>query len=216
MRVLSLFDESGIMVRPWVEAGIACTILDTQHPPGITPGNPRKIGASIYDWQPDQYYDVIFAFPPCTDLCRPAAQWWKRTEGGKEAAIARGMGLVNRTLEIFAEVGPQFWFIENPVGQIPNYWRKYDFKFHPAEFGAWLNPAGDAYTKETCLWFSPGFPPLERRPAPQPWSKKQIHWAPPGRNPGDRARARSKTPAGFSYAVFDALFPVLQQREERR
>lgn len=207
MRVLSLFDVTGVMVRPWVEAGVECTIVDLQHPE-YSSGNPHKIRANIFEWIPDHYYDVVFAFPPCTLLCRPAARWWPRY-GGKEAAVAEGMRLVNRTREIIEQIGPRFWLIENPTGQIPHHWRKYDDKFHPGEFGGWLNPPGDAYTKETCLWFSPNFPKLERRPAPEPWSKKQILNA---RGEGaKRANERSATPAGFSYAVFHALYPLLAE-----
>ena len=30
--VISLFDCSGVMVEPWLEAGCECFIIDTQHP----------------------------------------------------------------------------------------------------------------------------------------------------------------------------------------
>lgn len=38
--VLSLFDYTGTMVRPWAEAGYPCIIVDIQHPEGErTEGN---------------------------------------------------------------------------------------------------------------------------------------------------------------------------------
>lgn len=214
MKVLSLFDESGVMVRPWVEAGVECTIVDALHPPGITEGNPRKIGTDLSTWFPDQHYDVIFAFPPCTLLCRPASQWWYR-HGGRDAAVNTGMELVNKTIQIIAVDDPMFWMIENPTGQIPKEWRKWDYKFHPAHFGGWNNPPAENYTKETCLWFSPGFPELERREAPKPWLRhdewiSQAAKAGVFKGPGTSiASKRSKTPTGLSYAVFHALYPLV-------
>lgn len=205
------------MVKPWVDAGVECTIVDALHPPGITEGNPRKIGTDLSTWFPDGHYDVIFAFPPCTLLCRPASQWWYR-HGGRDAAVNMGMGLVNKTIQIIAVADPMFWLIENPTGQIPKEWRKWDLKFHPAHFGGWNNPPAEGYTKETCLWFSPDFPVLERREAPKPWLRHDA-WISEAikagvfKGPGvSTASKRSKTPVGLSYAVFNALYPILLEK----
>lgn len=48
MIVLSLFDYSGVMVKPWLEAGYECIIVDLQHPPGWTiEGNLKKVGCDM-------------------------------------------------------------------------------------------------------------------------------------------------------------------------
>jgi hypothetical protein len=47
--------------------------------------------------------------------------------------------------------------LENPVGVLSSYWRKPDHTFDPCDYGGYLNPAGDAYTKKTCLWTGGGF-----------------------------------------------------------
>jgi hypothetical protein len=51
--VLSLFDYSGNMVRPWAEAGYLCYCVDLQHPAGETrQGNIVLVGADIREWLP--------------------------------------------------------------------------------------------------------------------------------------------------------------------
>ena len=36
MIVISCFDKSTVMVKPWAEAGYTCYCVDIQHPPGET------------------------------------------------------------------------------------------------------------------------------------------------------------------------------------
>jgi hypothetical protein len=43
--------------------------------------------------------------------------------------------------------------IENPVSTVSIYWRNPDYKFDPCDYGGYLKPAGDAYTKK--LVFGP-------------------------------------------------------------
>ena len=67
--VISCFDYSGNMVKPWAEAGYLCYCVDVQHPPGETrEGNIIKVGADMLDWIPPR--DVVFAsfFPPSARL----------------------------------------------------------------------------------------------------------------------------------------------------
>jgi hypothetical protein len=34
--IISCFDKTGNMVKPWADAGYECHIVDIQHPPGKT------------------------------------------------------------------------------------------------------------------------------------------------------------------------------------
>ena len=54
--------------------------------------------------------------------------------------------------------------LENPVGVLSSYWRKPDHTFDPCDYGGYLNPAGDAYTKKTCLWTGGGFIMPKKKP----------------------------------------------------
>lgn len=68
--VISLFDVTGNMVRPWASAGYHCYGVDWQHPAGETRrGNLTFVGADVREWLPPfATVKVLFALPPCTDV----------------------------------------------------------------------------------------------------------------------------------------------------
>lgn len=198
--VISLFDFTGNMVKPWAEAGYKCYILDVQHTPRqvTKDGNIIKVGVDVKHWTPlmDSSIDIVFAFPPCTDVAVSGAKHFKN----------KGLTALIKSLELFeasvriAEESKAPYMIENPVSTVSTYWRKPDHYFHPYEFTGY--EPGDNYTKKTCLWTGNGF----RMPKPfvdmglgKP--DDRIHKAPPG---PDRANFRSATPMGFARAVFEA------------
>jgi hypothetical protein len=198
MRVLSLCDKTGNMVRPWVEAGHEAVIVDLQHPAGVTrEGMLMKVGADIVDYYPDGHFDAVFAFPPCTDLAASGARWWK--EKGPQA-LADALALVDACRRIIAATGTSCWMLENPIGRLATHWRKADHIFHPYEYGGYLDPAGDRYTKATCLWVGPGFRMPIKRPV-DPTEGSKMHRLPPS---PDRKNVRSATPMAFARAVFEA------------
>lgn len=50
--VFSLFDLSGVLVKPWAEAGYECHIVDLQHPEKMTiEGNITKWGMDVFEWE---------------------------------------------------------------------------------------------------------------------------------------------------------------------
>ena len=82
-----LFDVTGIMAQPWLEAGYECWTVDLQHPPayetgGITrEGNLVKVHADLrHPWLCPVDRNRIafaFAFPPCDHLAVSGARWFK-------------------------------------------------------------------------------------------------------------------------------------------
>ena len=86
MIVVSLFDYTGVMVKPWVEAGYEAHIFDIQHPPGM---NLREDGIYTHgvDLRHIEWGDVLFlaekevaflsCFPPCTNTSVSGARWFK-------------------------------------------------------------------------------------------------------------------------------------------
>ena len=77
--VISCFDLTGNMVRPWAEAGYLCYCVDIQHPQGETrQGNIIHVGADMRDWLPP-FRPITFAafFPPCTDVAVSGARWFR-------------------------------------------------------------------------------------------------------------------------------------------
>ncbi len=202
--VLSLCDHSGNMVRPWAEAGYECWCVDIQHESGYyRKGNIVQVGADVLRWTlpMPKKYAAVFAFPPCTHLAVSGARWWK---GKGLRLLAEAIDLVGRCAEICEESGAP-WMLENPIGALSSHWRKPDAQFDPCDYGGYLDPEGDAYTKRTCLWIGNGF----KMPMPKPVfpiEGSRMHLMPPSE---DRQNLRSETPMGFARAVFAANHPRL-------
>jgi site-specific DNA-cytosine methylase len=94
----------------------------------------------------DMGWDMMIAFPPCTDLAVSGARWFKekRESGEQQRSIAFFMSIVNTNIPKIA--------IENPVGIMSTLYRKPDCIIQPWQFGS-------KSRKTTCLWLK-GLPPL--------------------------------------------------------
>lgn len=201
-----LFDVSGVMAEPWLEAGYECWIVDTQHPEAYdnsgvtTEGRLNKVCADLSSpWLPPfdiQRIAFVAAWPPCDHLAVSGARWFK----------GKGLRKLSKSIELFATaaefcewVGAPY-LIENPVSNISSHWRKPDYIFHPKDFTFFCEE--DNYTKKTCLWTGGGFVMPEAQinlALGEP--DDRIHKAAPGEN---RKNFRSQTPRGFAKAVFRA------------
>jgi hypothetical protein len=198
--VVSLFDYTGIMVAPWSAAGFVCYCVDSQHPEGEhREGNIIRVGADVREWLPPYGpVKILFAFPPCTHVAVSGARWFQD----------KGLGSLVQSLQLFdaavklAEWTRAPYLLENPVSTISTYWRKPDYIFDPCDYGGYLDPIGDGYTKRTCLWIGNGFVmPKRRRVFPREGSR--MHRLPSCK---ERAELRSVTPRGFAKAVFEANY----------
>lgn len=91
-------------------------------------------------------WDMIIAFPPCTDLAVSGARHFerKRKDGSQQRSIDFFLMFTNLECDKVA--------IENPVGIMSTVYRKPDQIIQPFEYG-------HAYTKKTCLWLK-GLPKL--------------------------------------------------------
>lgn len=204
--VISLFDVSGKMVEPWLDAGYDCWIVDVQHPTayesdGITTtGNLHKVHWDLTKpWLCPVDRDriaFVSAFPPCDHLAVSGARWFK----------GKGLRRLATSVEMFAtasefcEWSGAPYFIENPVSNIASHWRKSDHIFSPHYFTGYN--IDDNYTKKTCLWVGNGFKMPDKNQLDglgEP--DDRIHKCPPGPN---RHNIRSATPEGFARAVFCA------------
>lgn len=171
--IFSFFDLSGILVKPWADAGYECHIVDMQHPDKCkTEGNVTKWGMDVHEWEnafsslhPDKMKNATFAafFPPCTDLAVSGARWFESKEKKSPGTRKRAMDLVYWSEKMGRKLGCPY-FIENPVSVISSEWRIPDFWFHPYEYGGYEGGEDDGYTKKTCLWTGGGFELPEKRP----------------------------------------------------
>ena len=128
-------------------------------------------------------WDMVIAFPPCTDLAVSGARYFeqKRKDGRQQKSIEFFM--------MFANCGCPKTAIENPVGIMSGIYRKPDQIIQPWQFG-------HGETKRTCLWLK-GLPKLESVDI-VPGREQRIWKMPPGK---DRAKTRSKTYPGIAKAM---------------
>lgn len=128
-------------------------------------------------------WDMIIAFPPCTDLAVSGARWFpqKQADGRQQRSIEFFMQFVNADCPKIA--------IENPIGIMSSEYRKPDQIIQPWMFG-------HGETKATCLWLK-GLPPLT--PTNIVEGREQRVWRmPPG---PDRAKMRARTYSGIARAM---------------
>jgi hypothetical protein len=190
--VLSLCDKTAVMVVPWAEAGFECICVDWRHKDGTRhPKLPITfVSADVRNWLPPKVeYKIVFAFPPSTDLV--ADRWSKRNGLSALADVLLTIDACRR----ICEWTDAPWMVENTGSLLSSYWSEPDVTFHPCDFGGYLEPPGDRYTRFTRLWHGGGFVmPHMKRVAPADGRMRS-------RSAPDDIEA---TPAGFARAVFEA------------
>lgn len=137
----------------------------------------NEIGPRLTPW------DLMLAFPPCTDLAVSGARWFpeKRADGRQQAALAFVRLLLDAPIARIA--------LENPVSIISSEIRKPDQIIQPWQFG-------HGETKTTCLW-------LKNLPKLRPTKivegrEARVHRMPPSL---DRWKERSRTYQGIADAA---------------
>jgi hypothetical protein len=186
---IGLYEESGVMARPWSEAGHPCLCVDLATEPGERDGI-LFVRADARDWIPPRHVvtegaTFLAAFPPCDHLAVSGARWFA---GKGLDALALSVTLFSKAA-FWAEWFGAPYLIENPVSTMSTYWRKPDHTFHPWQYCG-LCP-DDCYTKKTCLWTGGGFvmPPPRHPDNVEP--DDRIHKAPP--LAGSRAHSQHDT-----------------------
>ena len=211
--VLSLCDRTGVMVKPWIDAGYDAITLDVQDE--INPHPRRQHVVEDVRRVPDQWkawnFAFVAAFPPCTHFAVSGARWFR--DKGLDVLI-EALEIVNACRKICEASGAP-WMLENPVGTLSTitetYWQPPSHSFDPCDYG-------DPYTKKTLLWSGGGFiMPHVIKPGdmfaeptwvePTEGSKMHRMWG-----GADGSNKRSVTPMGFAEAVFRANAPHLKQK----
>ena len=147
-------------------------------------------------------WDMMIAFPPCTDLAVSGAKHFERkiADGSQQKSIQFFMDLVNAPIMKIA--------IENPIGIMSRIYRKPDQIIQPWHYG-------DKAQKSTCLWLK-NLPELiptdvvekgeffeftskkgEKKRMPM-WYYKALQDA---KTPEERRTLRSKTFPGIAKAM---------------
>jgi hypothetical protein len=186
MNVLAACESSGTVRDAFIALGhnaMSCDLLPSEKP------GPHYQG-DIFDVLYDDW-DLVIAFPPCTDLAVSGAKhfWYKRADGRQQKSIDFFMAFTKLNAK---------WSLENPVGIMSTIYRKPDQIIQPWQFG---HPE----SKKTCLWLN-GLPPLVstnilKLPERGYWDNQTSsgqNKLPPS---ADRAKIRSKTYQGIAQAM---------------
>ena len=142
MKVLAACESSGRVRDAFAALGWDAWSCDLE--PSETPGQHIQGDIlSVFKWS---WWDVVIAFPPCTDLSLAGAVHWKRKQAD---------GRQQRAAEFFrkmAHAPAHRVAVENPRGAMTKLYRPPDQIVEPWWFG-------DPYAKKTCLWLR-GLPGL--------------------------------------------------------
>jgi hypothetical protein len=134
MKIVSLFDYTGIWSQPYRDAGYDVVQIDIQH------------GRDIWTEPiPTDVHGIIMQ-PPCTHFANSGARWFaaKDADGRTEDAVR----LVREALSWVTVCDPVWWVLENPAGRIHKLIPELGaprMKFSPHQFG-------DVRRKTTWLW----------------------------------------------------------------
>ena len=230
MRILSLFDFSGYMLAPWTAAGHETIAVDTLHGDASAKQYaPQKVyftEALNWDLAKESTFkklvrlqpDIVFGFPPCTDLAVSGAKHFGSKSLHNPAFQTEAAHLARVVERLGQKVGCP-WGLENPVGVLSTLWRKPDYYFHPWMYSGSLPeddahpdwptyiPPRDTYTKNTCYWVGNGlWMPDKTSPdglVVNDGQRFSNTFFKLGGNGMKTKIIRSLTPRGFAQAMFE-------------
>jgi hypothetical protein len=177
-----LCDITGVMAKPWVEAGYEVILVDPQHPEGISVEDKvTKIG-HVIDHPSTWWYlgmtmktgkvAFVMGFPPCTDVAVSGTKHFE-SKRKKDPHFQAKAALVAEQCRVVGSLSGAPWAFENPVSVFSSIFGKPQHTFHPYEFTEIC--MNDNYTKKTCLWAGSDFSmPATQIAAPV---AKAIKWA---------------------------------------
>jgi len=178
MKVLIACEFSQIVTKAFRDRGheaYSCDLLPTE-------GNPDwHIQGDVRLYLTDNW-DMMIAFPPCTDLAVSGARWFEDKKQAQWDALLFVALLMTAPIEKIA--------IENPVSVISTRLRKPDQIIQPYYFGI-------PESKTTCLWLK-NLPPLICKTSGGEGIIQRVHLEPPGI---ERWKNRSRTYLAIAEAM---------------
>ena len=139
MRLLELFSGTGSVGNVFKEHGWDVVSLDRDMP--------ADISTDILDWDyknssyPPNYFDVIWASPPCTEYSIA------KTKGVRNLELANS--IVEQTLAIIEYYDPHIYFLENPqTGLLKHQTFMQGLDYNDVDYCKYGMP----YRKRTRLW----------------------------------------------------------------
>lgn len=227
--ILSLYDRTGIISQPWVDAGYSVRRFDIRSiEDGGTADDLTKFGAWMGEIEEmlSQGYQIVglLAQPPCTSFTNSGRQHWPgrhdaenydwlvRTYGEKAAeTFVTPTDYANTLVAVVklmvAQANPRFYLMENPVGRIKELNGLPDptLKFNPDDYG-------EPWLKGTQLWgeFDPNLPLAQVGGKKSEGGEGSRTW----NTSSSDVDERSLTSVGFAYAFFIANQHLAQEEWE--
>ena len=152
MRVLELFSGTGSVGKVCEELGYETISVDLEMPAT------HKVDIMEFDYKqyPKDYFDVVWASPPCTEYSYLQNCWLGRNRKGKiytkeimEQDMLEADKLVLKSLEIIKYFNPTLWFIENPKGRLKDRPIMADIPFYVVDYCKYSDWG---YKKTTYIW----------------------------------------------------------------
>lgn len=223
-KAVFLYDYTGIMAKPWLDAGYECWLFDGQHSQGVNrEGNLVKVGMWFNPYSTGKHVReisqlvgddvrIVIGFPECTDLAVSGAVHFEKKSNANPMFQLEATELAKLVERVAARFNCP-WMVENPVSVLSTLWRKSDFSFHPWEYGGYLpiddvHPTypdyvkpRDAYPKKTCIWCGGGFKEPSKIPVEVNDGYSEQYKKLGGKSLKTK-NIRSATPRGFAKAVF--------------
>lgn len=232
MPVVSLFDLSGNMLRPWAFGGHTCYAFDlaqqNERVEEYSGGGKIIFLRSDLNDNSELLYIIcklnpyiLFGFPPCTHLAVSGAKHFYSKLLDNVNFQEEAVDLC-RTVELVGECCSCPWMLENPVSMLASLWRSPDYYFDPRDYGGYLSdndihprypeyiPPRDAYTKMTCVWSGNNFIMPPKRPVPalvvvrEDGGTGSLAFAKLGGKSTRTKEIRSETPRGFAWASYES------------
>lgn len=225
--VVSLYEFTGVALRPWAKRGYTCFAYDLQHDNTKIErfdggGSIHYLHADLHNtlslwhiYKAHRHDDLVFAmaFPVCTDLAVSGAAHFASKAKADPDFQTKAAGYARKCSHLFASWCVPY-FIENPVSRLATLWRSPDYRFHPFEYGNYIPAAEadhplypnhiapmDAYSKRTCLWTGGGFKMPDAKPVDcESFGNSRQHSSLGGKSLRTK-NIRSATPRGFAEAI---------------
>lgn len=178
MRVLVNCEFSGVVRDAFIRAGHRAWSCDIE----ATEVDGPHLRMDAIDAANLPGWDLMLAFPPCTDLAVSGARYFK-AKGPR-----RQLDAIMFVRALLAAPIPRI-AVENPIGILSSVIARPDQIVQPWMFG-------HGETKATCLWLK-GLPKLEATEIVD-GREPRVHFMSPGPN---RGRERSRTLPGFAAAM---------------
>ena len=153
IKVLELFSGTGSVGKCCKELGWDVVSVDM-----ILPAD-HKVDIMHFDYKqyPKDYFDIVWASPPCTNYSQLKKCWYGRklkdgtiySKERHQEDMNEADKLIYKTLEIIDYFNPHYWYLENPLSTLKDRDVLKNRYYHIVDYCMYSDWG---YKKRTCIW----------------------------------------------------------------